>query len=96
LSGELSSSGNNAASFEINNIKTEGIITWSNATMREVATSPFFKESDVTLETCFNYTSGTGTNLRLRSAGGDARGYYPTISAFLESDATYYTWRRTN
>lgn len=97
LTGELSSSSNNVARFELNNISTEYITTWSAATMRQTAASAFFKESDITLETCFNYTSGTGTNLRLRNnASGDARGYYPTINAYIESDDTYYTWKRIN
>lgn len=88
--------GNNQITVYLNNIATSSKQTWSGETFRVIGATKFFKESDITLETTYEY-SNPGTNLKYQVAGV-ANGWnirYITAQAFITTDTQIYTWRRT-
>ena len=79
----------------LNNIATNGAGTWSGDSFRVIGASEYFKESDITLETTYNYSS-PGINLKYSNSGNsDYRIYNITIHGFIVSDTQTYKWKRT-
>lgn len=91
ISAQISTNGGNYASVMVNNIETYRLNTWSSQTYRKVVSSPYFKQSDITLETTFNY-SKPGTNLKLKNTytagSGNAYFWNVTVHAYLIKKAT--------
>ena len=96
LSFQATSGGDTQITLYLNNIATESIGTWSGNTFRILGTSNYFKESDITLETTFNY-SQQGTNLKyaVTNAASSWQFWNVTIHGYLTSNDTWYTWKRT-
>lgn len=91
ISAQISTNGGNYASVMINNIETYRLNTWSNQTYRKIVSSPYFKQSDIILETTYNY-SKPGTNLKLKNTftAGSGVAYFwnVTIHAYLIKKST--------
>lgn len=96
LSFQGTTGGDTQIILYLNNIATEQVGTWSGNTFRILGTSNFFKESDITLETTFNY-SQQGTNLKyaVTNVASSWQFWNVTIHGFLTSNDTWYTWKRT-
>lgn len=79
----------------LNNIETSSISTWSGNTFRIIGASGFFKESDIILETTYQYST-SGINLKYKVVGTSANWqiWNVTLSGFLTTDKTFYTWER--
>ena len=80
----------------LNNISTSNVLTYSVSTFRNIGSSPFFKESDIVLETTYNYTN-PGINLKYEITNSNSDNwhiYNITIQGFLTSDTQIYTWKR--
>ena len=79
----------------LNNIETSSISTWSGNTFRIIGASDFFKESDIILETTYQYST-SGINLKYKVVGTSASWqiWNVTLSGFLTTDKTFYTWER--
>lgn len=96
LSFQGTTGGDTQITLYLNNIATEQVGTWSGNTFRVLGTSNFFKESDITLETTFNY-SQQGTNLKyaVTNVASAWQFWNVTIHGYLTSNETWYTWKRT-
>ena len=88
--------GNASIKLYINNIATGGVQTWSGNTFRCIGGSNYFKESDIVLETTYQY-SQSGTNLKYEVTGSATSWEFKnaTIHGYITSDTTYYYWKRT-
>lgn len=88
--------GNAAIKLYINNIATGGVQTWSGNTFRCIGGSNYFKESDIVLETTYQY-SQSGTNLKYEVTGSATSWEFKnaTIHGYITSDTIYYYWKRT-
>lgn len=96
MSAELSTGGNISVAIFLNNIYTNYIQTWSGATYRLTATTPFFKSTDVVLETTVNYSNpGINFGWVSNNATNVIRVYLPIVNAYLVRDTPIYRWRRT-
>lgn len=66
----------------INNIWTNWANTWSADSFRIIASTGYFKQSDIVLEPVLNYPSQNGTNLKVQgstlSGGTDSTSYSVT------------------
>ena len=82
----------NQASIYLNNFQSNNVNTWSLNTMRKIASTRIFKESEITLESVYNYTSRQGTNLYCNnSANYQANFYNITVHAYLVKSTTSLT-----
>lgn len=82
----------NQASIYLNNFQSNTVNTWSLNTMRKIASTRIFKESEITLESVYNYTSRQGTNLYCsNSANYQANFYNITVHAYLVKNTTSLT-----
>lgn len=67
-------------------VSTAGNCTYSNSSFRIITSSPFFKESDIALQTTMNY-SRNGTNLYIAaSAASSGTVFSVTIHGYLVKD----------
>ena len=69
ITAQIHTQNNNMGSVWLNNIQSNTINTWSNNTMRKIASTRIFKESEIQLEATYNYTSKQGTNLYCQNSG---------------------------
>lgn len=96
MTAELSTSGGTSVALFLNNIYTNYVQTWSSATFRMTATTPFFKSTDITLETTLGYANpGINFGWVANNASANIRVYLPTLSAYIVRDTPIYRWRRT-
>lgn len=64
ITAQISTTNSNMAKVKLNNIESSQGNTWSGyQTMRKIVSTAIFKESDITLEPTFNYSSKNGCNL---------------------------------
>jgi hypothetical protein len=96
LSFQGTTGGDTQIILYLNNIATKQVGTWSGNTFRVLGISNFFKESDITLEATFNYSSQQGTNLKyaVTNVASSWQFWNVTIHGFLTSNDTWYTWKR--
>ena len=88
ISAQINTRNSNNGYIKLNNIQSNNINTWSLATMRKIASTRIFKESEITLETTFNYTK-QGTNLYCGNTEAyEANFYNITVHGYLVKDST--------
>ena len=79
-------------SIKLNNFQSNLINTWSNNTMRKLASTRIFKESEITLEPTWNYSSKQGTNLYCVNSGAYQANFWNiTVHAYLVKKTTNLT-----
>ena len=79
-------------SIWLNNIQSNTVNTWSNNTMRKIASTRIFKESEIQLEATYNYTSKQGTNLYCQNSGPYQANFWNiTVHAYLVKNTTNLT-----
>lgn len=85
ITAQVSTTNSNMAKVKINNIESSQGNTWSAQTMRKIVSTPIFKESDIVLETPFNYSSRQGMNLYCGNtlSTGSAYFYNITVHGYL-------------
>ena len=89
ITAQCHTSDNNYASIYLNNFQSNTINTWSLNTMRKICSTRIFKESEITLESVYNYTSRQGLNLYCNnSANYQANFYNITVHAYLIKSTT--------
>lgn len=96
LTFQATCGGNTQIQLFLNNVSTDQGGTWSGNTYRVFASSDFFKESDIVLETTYGY-SNPGTNLKYAVTGAASSWQFwnATVHGYLASNETWYTWKRT-
>ena len=88
ISAQINTNNNNQASVWLNNIQSNTGNTWSNTSMRKIISTRIFKESEITLETAYNY-SRDGTNLYCQNSGPYQANFYNiTVHAYLVKNTT--------
>lgn len=88
VTAQISTRNSNNGFIKLNNIQSNNINTWSNNTMRKIASTRIFKESEITLETTFGYTR-QGTNLYCGNTEAyEANFYNITVHGYLVKDST--------
>lgn len=89
---------NNQVQVALNNIESPAAGTWSATTFRIMASTPYFKMSDIILETTMGYSS-SGINLKYKvnnpSSSYSYGIYNITIHGYFVSDEPVYKWKRT-
>ena len=89
---------NNQVQVALNNIESPIAGTWSNPTFRIMASTPYFKISDIVYETTMTY-SQSGINLKYKvnnpSTSHSYGIYNITIHGYIVSDEPVYKWKRT-
>lgn len=89
LTAQVSTNGSNYAKIKLNNIESNGACSWSGQTMRALISTRIFKESEITLEPTYVYTSKDGTNLYCgNTASGEAYFYNVTLHGYLVKTST--------
>ena len=89
LTAQVSTNGSNYAKIKLNNIESNGACSWSGQTMRALISTRIFKESEITLEPTYVYTSKDGTNLYCgNTASGEAYFYNVTLHGYLVKTTT--------
>ena len=89
LTAQVSTNGSNYAKIKLNNIESNGACSWSGQTMRALISTRIFKESEITLEPTYVYTSKNGTNLYCgNTASGEAYFYAVTVHGYLVKEST--------
>ena len=89
LTAQVSTNGSNYAKVKLNNIESNGACSWSGQTMRALISTRIFKESEITLEPTYVYTSKNGTNLYIgNTAAGEAYFYNVTLHGYLVKTTT--------
>ena len=84
LTAQVTTNNSNQLSVGINNIFSATGNTWSNTTYRKSISSRIFKQSELTLEPTYNYTSRNGLNLKVtNSEAYTGTVYNITVHAFL-------------
>lgn len=74
----------NQASIYLNNFQSNLVNTWSLNSMRKITSTRIFKESEINLESVYNYSSRQGTNLYCsNSSNSQANFYNITVHAYL-------------
>ena len=92
LTAQGSTNGSNQLCVSVGGIKSSLINTWSGTTYRKVTATRIFKQSELTLEPTYNYTSKNGLNLKCHnSAIGEAYFYNITIHGYLVKTTTSLT-----
>ena len=89
VTAQITTNNNNQASIWLNNIQSNTGNTWSNPSMRKIISTDIFKETDITLEPTYNYTSRNGTNLYCQNSGPYQANFYNiTVHAYLVKNTT--------
>ena len=89
LTAQVSTNGSNYAKVKLNNIESNGACSWSGQTMRALISTRIFKESEITLEPTYVYTSKNGTNLYCgNTATGEAYFYNVCLHGYLVKTTT--------
>ena len=92
VTAQIHTQNSNLGSVWLNNIQSSTVNTWSNTSMRKIASTRVFKESEIVLEPTYNYTSKNGTNLYCdNSASYQANFYNITVHAYLVKNTTDLT-----
>ena len=92
ITAQIHTQNNNFGSVWLNNIQSSTVNTWSNNTMRKIASTPIFKESDIELEPTWNYTAKQGTNLYCQNSGNYIADFWNiTVHAYLVKSTTDLT-----
>lgn len=80
ITAHVSTTNSNMAKVKVNNIESSQGNTWSNQTMRKIVSTPIFKQSDIVLETPFNYSSRQGMNLYCGNTTSTGSAYFWNIT----------------
>lgn len=89
ITAQIYTQNNNMGSVWLNNIQSNTVNTWSNNTMRKIASTGIFKESDIQLEATYNYTSKQGTNLYCQNSGPYQANFWNiTVHGYLVKNTT--------
>ena len=92
VTAQIYTQNNNMGSIWLNNFQSNTINTWSNNTMRKIASTRIFKESEIQLEATYNYTSKQGTNLYCQNSGPYQANFWNiTVHAYLVKNTTNLT-----
>ena len=88
VTAQMHTQNNNQASVYLNNFQTNLINTWSNTSMRKIGSTRIFKESEIELETTYNYTR-QGTNLYCSNSGNYQANFWNiTVHCYLVKTTT--------
>lgn len=93
LTAQIYTLNNNLGSVWINNIQSSKVNTWAGyTTMRKIASTRIFKESELELEPTYNYSARQGTNLYCDNSGDYQANFYNiTIHGYLVKKSTTLT-----
>ena len=92
ITAQIYTQNNNLGSVWLNNIQSSTVNTWSNNTMRKLASTRIFKESEIELEATYNYTNKQGTNLYCQNSGPYQANFWNiTVHAYLVKNTTDLT-----
>ena len=80
ITAQVSTTNSNMAKVKVNNIESSQGNTWSNQTMRKIISTAIFKQTDITLETPFNYSSRQGMNLYCGNTQNTGSAYFYNIT----------------
>ena len=81
ITAQISTTNDNMAKVKLNNIESSQGNTWSGLqTMRKIVSTPIFKESDITLEATFNYSSKNGCNLYCGNTKSSGTAYFWNVT----------------
>ena len=80
ITAQVSTTNSNMAKVKVNNIESSQGNTWSNQTMRKIISTAIFKQTDITLETPFNYSSRQGMNLYCGNTQNTGSAYFWNIA----------------
>lgn len=80
ITAQVSTTNSNMAKVKVNNIESSQGNTWSNQTMRKIISTAIFKQTDITLETPFNYSSRQGMNLYCGNTQNTGSAYFWNIT----------------
>ena len=80
ITAQVSTTNSNTAKIKVNNIESSQGNTWSNQTMRKIISTAIFKQTDITLETPFNYSSRNGMNLYCGNTANTGTAYFWNIT----------------
>lgn len=88
VTAQMHTQQNNQASIWLNNFQSNLINTWSNTSMRKIGSTRIFKESEIQLETTYNYTK-QGTNLYCSNSGNYQANFWNiTVHCYLVKKKT--------
>lgn len=88
VTAQMNTYNNNQASIYLNNFQSNLINTWSNTSMRKIGSTRIFKESEIQLETTYNYTK-QGTNLYCSNSGNYQANFWNiTVHCYLVKKTT--------
>lgn len=88
VTAQMHTQNNNQASIWLNNFQSNLINTWSNTSMRKIGSTRIFKESEIQLETTYNYTK-KGTNLYCSNSGNYQANFWNiTVHCYLVKKKT--------
>ena len=88
VTAQMHTQNNNQASIWLNNFQSNLINTWSNTSMRKIGSTRIFKESEIQLETTYNYTK-QGTNLYCSNSGNYQANFWNiTVHCYLAKKTT--------
>ena len=88
VTAQMHTQNNNQASIWLNNFQSNLINTWSNTSMRKIGSTRIFKESEIQLETTYNYTK-QGTNLYCSNSGNYQANFWNiTVHCYLVKKKT--------
>lgn len=83
ISAQINTNNGNTGAVKLNNIESNTGYTWSSTNMRHLISTPIFKESDITLETCSGYTRD-GLNLYIVNSDNYIANFYNiTVHGYL-------------
>lgn len=89
VSAQCYTNNNNMASIQLNNFQSNQVNTWSNNTMRKICSTRIFKESEIELESVYNYSSRQGTNLYCLNSGSYPANFWNiTVHCYLVKKTT--------
>ena len=89
ITAQINTGNNNLGSVWLNNIQSSTVNTWSGDTMRKLASTRIFKESEIELEPTYVYTSKQGTNLYCQNSGNYQANFWNiTVHAYLVKSTT--------
>ena len=92
ITAQIHTQNNNLGSVWLNNIQSSTVNTWSNTSMRKIASTRIFKESEIELEPTYNYTSQNGTNLYCENSTSYTANFYNiTVHGYLVKNTTDLT-----
>lgn len=88
VTAQMHTQNNNQASIWLNNFQSNLINSWSNTSMRKIGSTRIFKESEIQLETTYNYTK-QGTNLYCSNSGNYQANFWNiTVHCYLVKKTT--------